>query len=139
MLNDKIKTGNWLDKPRNKAMDQRAVTLIARRRRQMLVHCYIYYQLDTNVISDDKWMEWAQQLKRVQDKYGKQIGFYDKEFADWDGSTGYHLGRSIDHNVARVAYRTVALHRQAVDVLWSKEAQQRTDKIIQQSKVLNDW
>jgi len=134
--------GDWLKKPRNKAMDQRAVALIARRRRQMLVHCFIYYRLDENIVSDDKWNEWAQQLKRVQDRYGKLIRFYDDEFADWDGSTGYHLGHgpvSIDPDVKRVAYRTLELHRQGVDIIWSKEAQVRTDKIIQRSKEKHGW
>lgn len=133
---------DWLNRPRNKAMDPRAVYLIAKRRRQMLVHCYIYYRLDDNVITDELWMQWAQQLKRVQDKYGKQIRFYDREFADWDGSTGYHLGHgpiSIDPNVVRVAYRTLELHRQGVDLLWTKQQQAATDKIIQHSKEKYGW
>jgi len=129
--------GDWRKTPRNKTMDQRAVYLIAKRRRQMLIHCYIYYRLDDNIITDEVWNAWAQQLKRVQDKYGKQIRFYDEEFADWDGSTGYHLGHgpiSIDADVKRVAHRTLESYRQGVDVLWTKKAQRRTDNIINRSK-----
>lgn len=66
------------------------VDKIRQRRTQMLVHSYLYYVLDSPVISDDKWQQWADELTALQ-LQEKQIGFYDEEFADWDGSTGMHL------------------------------------------------
>ena len=66
------------------------VDMIRQRRIQMLVHSYLYYVLDSPVISDDKWQQWADELTALQ-LQEKQIGFYDEEFADWDGSTGMHL------------------------------------------------
>lgn len=66
------------------------VDTIRQRRTQMLVHSYLYYVLDSPVISDDKWQQWADELTALQ-LQEKQIGFYDEEFADWDGSTGMHL------------------------------------------------
>ena len=63
---------------------------IRQRRIQMLVHSYLYYILDENVISDEKWQQWADELAALQ-KQKMEIGFYDKEFADWNGSTGMHL------------------------------------------------
>lgn len=66
------------------------VDKIRQRRIQMLVHSYLYYVLDSPVISDDKWQQWADELTALQ-LHEKQIGFYDEEFADWDGSTGMHL------------------------------------------------
>lgn len=63
---------------------------IRQRRTQMLVHSYLYYVLDSPVITDDKWQQWADELTALQ-LQEKQIGFYDEEFADWDGSTGMHL------------------------------------------------
>ena len=56
----------------------------------MMVHSYLYYVLDSPVISDDKWQQWADELTALQQQK-KQIGFYDEEFVDWDGSTGMHL------------------------------------------------
>ena len=63
---------------------------IRQRRTQMLVHSYLYYVLDDNVIDDGKWQEWADELTELQ-KRKKVIGFYDEAFADWNGATGTHL------------------------------------------------
>jgi hypothetical protein len=63
---------------------------IKQRRTQMLIHSYLYYALDDTVVSDDKWQQWADELTELQKRKSK-IGFYDKEFADWNGSTGMHL------------------------------------------------
>lgn len=57
----------------------------------MLVHSYIYYCLFDSLISDDQWQEWANELKELQDTHGWKINFYDEEFKDWKGDTGYHL------------------------------------------------
>lgn len=67
------------------------VTFIRRRRLQMMVHSYVYYELNDNVVSDTVWQLWAGQLTRAQKLHPEPIGFYDEAFADWDGSTGYHL------------------------------------------------
>lgn len=63
---------------------------IRQRRTQMLIHSYLYYTLDDTVISDEKWQQWADELTELQ-KRKSEIGFYDKEFSDWNGSTGMHL------------------------------------------------
>lgn len=63
---------------------------IRQRRIQMLVHSYIYYNMDSNVISDDKWQQWADELTELQ-KRKQNIGFYDEAFADWSGATGCDL------------------------------------------------
>lgn len=65
---------------------------IRQRRTQMMVHSYLYYVMDENVIDDDTWQRWADELVELQ-KQKKVIGFYDKEFADWTGATGMHLPR----------------------------------------------
>jgi len=69
---------------------------IKQRRYQMLIHSYLYYQLDAPLVSDDKWQAWADELAALQGGYGWRIGFYDEVFADWDGSTGYHLPANDD-------------------------------------------
>ena len=63
---------------------------IRQRRIQMLVHSYIYYHMDSNIVSDDKWQQWADELTELQ-KRKQIIGFYDKEFADWSGASGAFL------------------------------------------------
>lgn len=64
---------------------------IKQRRSQMLVHSYLYYHLDTSIVSDHKWQEWADELTYLQQKYPEKVNWYDKAFKGWDGSTGMHL------------------------------------------------
>jgi len=67
--------------------------LIKRRRRQILVHSYIYYQLDKNVIDDAVYSQWSEELFNLQKLYpdiSENTEFY-KEFKDWDYSTGFNL------------------------------------------------
>ena len=69
------------------------IELIGRRRRQLLVHSYIYYEKDLNLIDDHKWTEWAMQLVALQKEHpelSKKAPYYE-EFLDFDGSTGYNL------------------------------------------------
>jgi hypothetical protein len=63
---------------------------IKQRRIQMLVHSYLYYELDHNVVSDHKWQEWADELVELQ-KRKDTIGFYDEAFSDWTGASGAFL------------------------------------------------
>lgn len=93
----------WRNKPKSGDMPTKAMEAIARRRRQMLVHSCIYYMLNDSIIDDSTWTLWAQQLKKLQDKFGYEIGFYDSVFEDWDGSSGHHL--KFDQDVVRVSRR----------------------------------
>lgn len=63
---------------------------------QMIVHSYLYYVMDTNIVDDDTWQRWANELVSLQSRWQelamtKKIDFYDDVFADWNGSTGMHL------------------------------------------------
>lgn len=62
-------------------------------RKKLLVHSIIYYRLDENLISDEKWAEWALELERLTQEYPyiAQNAFLAKEFKDFDHSTGYNL------------------------------------------------
>lgn len=66
---------------------------IRQRRSQMLVHSCAYYEFDTSLVDDDTWQKWANELSELQDKYPQfcHINFFDKEFQNWTGDTGYHL------------------------------------------------
>lgn len=101
---------DWAKTPANPRMDKRVVEAIGRRRRQMLIHSCIYYALNENVIDDHTWTRWAQQLAKLQNKYGHRVGFYDAMFEDWDGSSGHHL--TYDSDVVRVAQRILAEHQE---------------------------
>lgn len=59
--------------------------LIKRRRFQILVHSYIYYRLNDNIISNIVFDRWAEELIELQKKYpdlSKNIELYDA-FSDF--------------------------------------------------------
>ena len=62
-------------------------------RKKRLVHSIIYYRLDENLISDEKWAEWALELERLTQEYPQiaQNAFLAEGFRDFDHSTGYNL------------------------------------------------
>lgn len=79
---------------------------IRRLRRQMLIHSYIYYQLDDSLITDDEWQRRANRLVELQAQFpNAKVKCYDDAFIDWDGSTGCHL--PVDHWVSKIANRLI--------------------------------
>lgn len=67
--------------------------LIQRRRLQIIVHSCLYYKLNTSLVSDQKWQEWANELVVLQSEYpqiSKNLD-YHQNFKDFDGTTGFHL------------------------------------------------
>ncbi len=72
---------------------EKIAELINRRRRQILVHSVIYYEMNDNLISDSTWSKWAQELEELQAKYPDIAAKvpYAKEFEGFDHSTGSSL------------------------------------------------
>ena len=66
---------------------------IRQRRSQMLVHSYLYYVKGESIVSDDTWQKWANELAELQreNPFDCNIDFYDKEFSDWSGDSGFKL------------------------------------------------
>ena len=67
--------------------------IIQRRRIQMLIHSKLYYDMDTNLITDKQFDEWGRELVKLQRDYpniAKRI-CYAEAFKDWDASTGAFL------------------------------------------------
>lgn len=81
---------------------------IKQRRTQMLIHSYLYYELDDIIVDDDTWQKWANELKDLQKKT-KKIGFYDREFKDWNGDSGAFLPK--DDYVASKAFYILNLYK----------------------------
>lgn len=59
----------------------------------MLVHSCLYYRMGEQIVSDTKFDEWAYELVELQSTYPEESkkGVYHEFFADFDGSTGFHL------------------------------------------------
>lgn len=91
---------------------------IQQRRYQMLVHSYIYYELDNNIVSDSQWSKWATELAELQTKYpdiSEQV-IYAEDFEDWDGSTGAFLDFSGKPNIIATAHRLLPTPAKTVPV-----------------------
>ena len=87
---------------------------IQQRRYQLLVHSCIYYHLDQNIISDQKWNGWANELTSLQKQYpdiSRKVVLYDY-FKDWDGSTGTFLPITLDW-VVGIANRLLQLQNES--------------------------
>lgn len=74
-------------------MEQVIAELINRRRRQILVHSAIYYNLNSNIITDETWSKWAMELVNLQHSHPDiaEKCVYHEAFRDFDGSTGFDL------------------------------------------------
>ena len=80
---------------------------IKQRRYQMLVHSYIYYELDNNIVSDSTWSKWAVELAHLQNQYpdiAEQVE-YAKDFVGWDGSSGAFLTYKDKPEITVIAHR----------------------------------
>lgn len=67
--------------------------LIQRRRLQLLVHSCLYYEMNTNLVTDRQWDLWAKELVQLQQQYpavSENVIYYNA-FKDWDASTGAFL------------------------------------------------
>jgi hypothetical protein len=83
---------------------------IQQRRYQMLVHSYIYYELNQNIVSDSQWSKWATELADLQDKYpelAKNVVYAD-DFEGWDGSSGAFLDYSAKPNIIATANKLLS-------------------------------
>ena len=84
-------------------VDQTIKEKIKQRRAQMLVHSRLYYMLDTNIISDDKWQEWANELASLQQEHPDKckIDFFDDDFKEWTGASGNFLPLDSQYAVSK--------------------------------------
>lgn len=86
--------------------------VIKQRRRQILVHSFLYYQLNENVISDHQFDKFCNDLVDLQMKFpkeSKEVEYYDA-FKDFDGSSGYDLPYS-DPDIQNAGLHLLDIHR----------------------------
>lgn len=90
---------------------------IQQRRYQILVHSLLYYELDTTIVSDNKWAEWGKELVELQKTYpdiSKKVIFADA-FLDFDASTGYSLPYR-DEQIVNIACRLLSQENSAESI-----------------------
>lgn len=84
--------------------------LISQRRRQVLVHSYLYYELGREIISDVQWDSWARELVQLQKDYPEyaECCVEAVQFRGFDATTGFHL--EFTEDVKREASRLLKWH-----------------------------
>lgn len=97
-------------------MIQTVAEKILQRRLQMIVHSYLYYELDTNIVSDSTWSRWGKELQQLQEKYpeeAKKVKFAEL-FEDFDGSTGFTIAKQADDRAIAKAKYLLANRRKRI-------------------------
>lgn len=66
--------------------------------RYIIVHSYLYYERNENVISDGQFDKEAKQLVKLQNEYPQEAkkSDYWYVFEGFDGSTGFDLYHNLD-------------------------------------------
>lgn len=82
-----------LQKISKKSDNELIVELMNRRERQILVHSYIYEDLNKNIIDDASWDLWAKELVYLFQCYPghAERSAYYKYFVGWTGDTASDL------------------------------------------------
>jgi len=75
------------------------VEWVNRRQNQLLVHSFLYYQLDTQIISDHTFDLWSAELAKAMKDYPEiaEQSYHYKAFKDFDGSSGFDLPFTHPH------------------------------------------
>lgn len=81
---------------------------IKRRRLQLIIHSAIYYEYNSNIISDHQYDAWTKELVELNKQYPTYSDQFDEYFIDWAGETGFHFPRTPEilnkaHYLLRVA------------------------------------
>jgi hypothetical protein len=89
------------------------VELINRRKRQILVHSFLYYQLNENIIPDYQYDMWCKELAGLLVEYPDSASesTYYKEFLSFDGSSGYDLPFHYPE-VQSTGYKLLRIHKE---------------------------
>lgn len=86
---------------------------ILRKRRFILIHSYVYYKLNDNIVSDFKWAQVAKELIELQNRYPEIASYlpWASAFSDFDGFTGFNLPLDDPWVVAKARERMVENRR----------------------------
>ncbi len=104
----KLDLDKLLDNDIYEDRDEAILAKISQRRRQILVHSYIYYEMDDSVVSDAQWSQWAKELVWLSQEFpdiSKKAPYY-KEFDGFDGSTGFDF--KYDEKIKNRAAQLIA-------------------------------
>lgn len=87
--------------------------LINKLQRIIIIHSYIYYELDDNVISDREYDLKSKELVKYKNDYPelwKKSEYYKQFGDDYNGSTGFSLYRDLNEH-QKAIIRCIAQYR----------------------------
>ena len=89
------------------------IAKINQRRRQLLVHSYLYYQMDDTLIDDATFDRFAHELKDLVTKYPDKAkkAVYSDEFKVWDKELQLFSGYCLPYNLPWVERKAMQLLR----------------------------
>lgn len=99
---------NLLDGDIYRVQSEAIKAKIEQRRRQIMVHSYIYYEMDDSLVSDAQWSQWAKELVWLTQEFpdiAKEC-VYSKEFDGFEGSTGFDF--KYPENIKNRAAKLIA-------------------------------
>lgn len=73
--------------------------------RLIVLHSYIYYELDDNVISDHEYNELGHELAEYKQQYPdlwKNSMYYEQFGDEYDGSSGYDIYRKLSDEQKKI-------------------------------------
>lgn len=78
-------------------MTQTVYERIRQRRYQILVHSYIYYQLNDSIVSDSDFDKWSKELVELTNRFPHKASevIFHEEFKNFDGSSGFDLNYNL--------------------------------------------
>ena len=103
------------------AVEERPITYdnpiaakIQQRRYQILVHSFLYYELDVSLVTDYKWAEWGRELVALQNAHPDIASrvIFAEAFKSFDASSGFNLPYR-DAQVVNIAYRLLNREKSA--------------------------
>lgn len=93
-------------------MNQSALEMINRRQRQVLVHSFLYYQLNESIIEDWIFDRWSKDIVELRERYPDEFdkSVYADAYAEFDGSSGFDLPFALPE-VQSQGYKMLDYHR----------------------------
>lgn len=89
-----------------KVIDQEIVSRIRQRRRQLMVHSYLYYRMNINIVSDHDYDAWALELIDLQTRYPEESEATEM----YEDFKGFQMGDSYGLPIHEPWVRSVAEH-----------------------------
>lgn len=79
----------------------------------MLLHSYLYYELDKSIVDDFKFTQWTYEVVDLMKKYPEEFlkSVYYEDFKDYEGATGHGL----DYNKPEIVQVANRLTRGVID------------------------